>query len=63
MMIARCDECCNILDDIDGGIVFECDREVYKKYKLEHICDECLESSDELILYTNGYVTLVKLKK
>ena len=63
MMLARCDECCKVLDGVDGGIVFECDKEVYNKYQLEHICDECLESSDELILYMNGYVNLVKLNK
>ena len=63
MMLARCDECCNVLDGVDNGIVFECDKEVYDKYKLEHICEECLESSDELVLITNRYVNLVKLNK
>ena len=62
-MLARCDECCSVLDGVDDGTVFECDSEVYDKYKLEHICDECLESSDDLILYRNGIATLVKLKK
>lgn len=62
MLFARCDECCDILEDIDGGIVYECDYEVNEKYQLWHICDECLESSDDLVLYSDGVLELVKTK-
>ena len=59
---ARRSECCKVLDGVDGGIVFECDKEVYNKYQLEHICDECLESSDEYIRIKELFSTLISGK-
>jgi len=50
MNLLRCDECCNVLDGVDDGVVYECSEEVYKRTGIEHICDDCLDSSDELIL-------------
>jgi len=54
MNLLRCDECCNVLDGIDDGIVYECSQEVYEKTGIEHICKDCLQSSDDLILISKG---------
>lgn len=63
MNLLRCDECCNVLDGIDDGVVYECSEEVYQKTSIEHICKDCLDSSDDLILISNGtYYNLVELK-
>ena len=63
MNLLRCDECCNVLDGIDDGVEYECSGGVYQKTSIEHICKDCLDSSDELILISNGtYYNLVELK-
>ena len=63
MNLLRCDECCNVLDGIDDGVVYECSEEVYQKTSIEHICKDCLDSSNDLILISNGtYYNLVELK-
>ena len=63
MNLLRCDECCNVLDGIDDGVVYECTEEVYQKTGIEHICKGCLNSSDDLILISNGtYYNLVEFK-
>ena len=49
-MLARCDVCCGILDGIDSGIVYDCSYEVYDKLSIEHTCEDCLASSDDLVL-------------
>jgi len=64
MNLLRCDECCNVLDGIDDGVVYECSEEVYTMTNIEHICKDCLNSSDDLILVSKGnYYNLVHFKK
>lgn len=64
MILSRCDECCNVLDGIDDGVVYECSEEVYQKTFIEHICKDCLASSDDLILISKGnYYNLVEFRK
>ena len=64
MNLLRCDECCSVLGGIDGGVVYECSDEVYKKTLVEHICEDCLKSSDDLILISMGhYYNLVEFNK
>jgi len=55
MNLLRCDECCNVLDGVDDGVVYECSQEVYERTGIEHICDDCLNSSDELTLIKKGH--------
>ena len=50
MTLARCDVCCDVLDGIDDGIVYDCSQEVYNETGIEHICKDCLNGSDYLIL-------------
>ena len=33
MNLLRCDECCNVLDGIDDGVVYECSEDVWEKIK------------------------------
>ncbi len=64
MNLLRCDECCNVLDGIDDGVVYECSEEVYNKTFIEHICKVCLDYRDDLILVSKGnYYNLVEFKK
>lgn len=64
MNLLRCDECCNILDGINDGVVYECSQEVHEKTGFEHICKDCLQSSDDLILISKGtYYNLVEFEK
>ena len=50
MTLARCDVCCDVLDGIDSGVVYDCSSTVYNKLSIEHICEDCLASSDDLVL-------------
>jgi len=61
MIVYRCDECCDVLDSIDNGVVYECDSKVESKLGFEHLCEDCLENSEELYLHTNGISKIVKL--
>lgn len=54
MLLKRCDICCDVLDGIDSGVVYDCSSTVYNKLSIEHICEDCLASSDDLAL-TNPY--------
>lgn len=46
------------------NVVYECSHDVYEKTGIEHICEDCLKSSDDLILISNGtYYNLVEFKK
>ena len=49
MNLLRCDECCNVLDWIDDGVVYECSEEVYQKTSIE-----VKEYEDEVILTKIG---------
>lgn len=63
MRLIRCDDCCNVLDGVDDGDVYECDADVYKKTSFEHLCIDCIENYDGLYLYSkDGYFNLVKFK-
>lgn len=50
MTLTRCDVCCDVLDGIDSGVVYDCSSTVYDKLSIEHICEDCLASSDYLAL-------------
>lgn len=56
MNISRCDDCCNVLDGIDGGIVLTCDEPVYLATGYEHLCISCIDSNDELASRSDGVV-------
>lgn len=64
MFLERCDFCCDVLSDIDGGIVYELNQKAYEETFNQHICKDCLDSfSDEFELYEdecnhNEYVRL-----
>lgn len=63
MTLTRCDVCCDVLDGIDDGIVYDCSQEVHDKLGIEHICDNCIEGSDDLVLTnqaTHAYVVEIK---
>lgn len=63
MMLARCDVCCDVLDGIDDGIVYDCSQEVYRQTGIEHICYYCLASSDDLVLTNpSKYSYVVEIK-
>ena len=63
MTLTRCDVCCDVLDGIDDGIVYECSKEVYDKTGIEHICFDCIHESDDLILANpSKYAYIVELK-
>ena len=50
MLLTRCDVCCDVLDGIDYGVVYDCSKEVHDNLRIEHICEECLKGSDDLFL-------------
>ena len=63
MTLTRCDVCCDVLDGIDDGIVYDCSQEVNDKLGIEHICKDCLNGSDDLVLTnpaTHAYVVEIK---
>lgn len=63
MTLTRCDVCCDVLDGIDDGIVYDCSYEVYEKTIIEHICEDCLASSDDLVLTNPApYAYVVEIK-
>ncbi len=63
MTLTRCDVCCDVSDGIDDGIVYDCSQEVYGQTGIEHICKDCLNGSDDLVL-TNPtpYAYVVEIK-
>ncbi len=64
MTLARCDVCCDVLDGIDDGIVYDCSQEVYNETGIEHICKDCIHESDDLILTNNKpYSYFVEFKE
>lgn len=63
MTLTRCDVCCNALDNVDGNTVYECSKEVYDKLGIEHICEECLDGCDDLVLTNPApYAYVIELK-
>ena len=63
MTLARCDVCCDVLDGIDDGIVYDCSQEVYRQTGIEHICKDCLNGSDDLVLTNPApYAYVVEIK-
>lgn len=60
MNLTRCDECCNVIDGIDDGEVFECSTEVYESIQKEHLCLDCVNQNEELEIVKSGYTTLIK---
>ena len=63
MTLTRCDVCCDVLDGIDDGIVYDCSQEVYRQTGIEHICKDCIHESDDLILTNNKpYSYVVEIK-
>ena len=64
MTLTRCDVCCDVLDGIDDGIVYYCSQEVYRQTGIEHICKDCLNGSDDLILTNPAkYAYVVEFKE
>ena len=51
------------MDGIDDGIVYDCSQEVCRQTGIEHICKDCLNGSDDLVL-TNlaPYAYVVEIK-
>ena len=63
MTLTRCDVCCDVLDGIDDGVVYDCSQEVYIKTGIEHICKDCIHESDDLIITNNKpYSYVVEIK-
>ena len=63
MTLTRCDVCCDILDGIDNGTIYDCSSTVYNKLGIEHICEDCLASSDNLVLNNpSKYAYVVEFK-
>ena len=63
MTLTRCDVCCDVLDGIDDGIVYDCSKEVHDKLGIEHICDNCIEECDDLVLTNQApYAYVVEIK-
>lgn len=63
MTLTRCDVCCDVLDGIDDGIVYDCSKEVNDKLGIKHICDNCIEGCDDLVLTnTAPYAYVVEIK-
>ena len=63
MTLARCDVCCDVLDGIDSSVVYDCSSTVYNKLSIEHICEDCLASSDDLVLINpSQYSYVVEFK-
>lgn len=66
MYFSRCDDCCDVMEGISGGRVYNCSLEVQEKYSYWHLCTDCLEahSNDgELFLYTEGIFQEVRIFK
>ena len=64
MRLTRCDVCCNALDGVADDIVYDCSKEVYDKLGIEHICEECLDGCDDLVLTNPAtYAYIVELLK
>ena len=63
MTLTRCDVCCDVLDGIYDGVVYDCSQEVYRQTGIEHICKDCLNGSDDLVLTnTAPYAYVVEIK-
>lgn len=63
MTLTRCDVCCDVLDGIDDEVVYDCSQEVYRQTGIEHICKDCLNGSDDLVLTnTAPYAYVVEIK-
>lgn len=63
MTLTRCDVCCDVLDGIDDGIVYDCSKKVYRQTGIEHICKDCLNGSDDLVLTNPApYAYVVEIK-
>ena len=63
MLFKRCDVCCDALDNVDGNTVYECSKEVKDKLGIEHICEECLDGTDDLVLTNQStYSYIVEFK-
>ena len=51
------------MDGIDDGIVYDCSQEVYRQTGIEHICKDCLNGSDDLVLTNPApYAYVVEFK-
>ena len=44
MDISRCDDCCNVLDGIDDGVVFLLTEEAQELTGYEHLCGDCMDN-------------------
>ena len=63
MLLKRCDVCCDVLDGIYDLVVYDCSKEVHDKLGIEHICDNCIEGCDDLVLTNNKpYAYVVEIK-
>ena len=63
MTLTRCDICCDVLDGIYDGVVYDCNKEVYRQIGIEHICKDCLNGSDDLVLTNPApYAYVVEIK-
>ena len=63
MILTRCDVCCDALDGIYDGVIYDCSKEVHDKLGIEHICEDCLASSDDLVLTNPApYAYVVEIK-
>jgi|SaaInl8_150m_RNA_FD_contig_121_156873_length_3927_multi_20_in_0_out_0_8 hypothetical protein len=61
MDFSRCDDCCDVLGGIDDGVVYDCDTEVEEKYGYVHLCVDCIDSNDELYLFEDCPIYIVKI--
>ena len=70
MNMTRCDKCCDVIDGIDDGEVFELSQEAQKEigFSYEHLCKDCFNevNSDCITLKLDkkdsGYA-LIKTEK
>ena len=63
MTLTRCDVCCDVSDGIDDGVIYDCSKEVCRQTGIEHICKDCLNGSDDLVLTnTAQYAYVVEIK-
>lgn len=63
MLLTRCDVCCDVLNGIYDGVVYDCSQEVYRQTGIEHICKDCLNGCDDLVLTnTAPYAYVVEIK-
>ena len=56
MNIARCDDCCDVIDGVNDGVVLTCDEPAYLQTGYEHLCTSCIDSNDELTSRCDGVV-------